>query len=248
MSNKKNFVKKKGLFFRFLAFWVRRFFHRPEFSGIENIPNEPCVIAGNHCQAHTPIMGECYFPVKKLTWCDAPMFDKKDMKAYAYSVFWGNKPKWYQRLAANILAPLIAYVMKNADALPVYRDMRVVKTYKASVDAMMEGNNVLILPECPDEHNEIINKLNEYFVDVARFYFKRTSKELLFVPMYYAPKIKKAVFGKPIKFDATANIEDERKRICSYIVDEITLMAKEMPTHKVVPFNNVNKKLYKNSK
>lgn len=241
-------IKKKGLFYRFLAFFVRRFFKRCEFLCTENIPDEPCVFAGNHSQTHTPVMGEMYFPVKKLTWCDGPMFDKKEFKLYAYNVFWGGKPKWYQRFGAKILAPLIQYIFRHADALPVYRDMRVVKTYKASVDAFLEGNSVLILPECPEEHNEIINKFNEQFVDVARFYHKKTGKEVLFVPLYYAPKIRKAIFGKAIRFDASATIEDERKRICDYIIAEITRIAKELPVHTVIPFNAVDKKLYKKSK
>lgn len=245
---KYHWVKKKRLFFRFIAFWVRRFYRRSEFIGLENIPNEPCVFLGNHSQMHTPVMAECYFPVNKLTWCDAPMFDKKEMKAYAYRVFWGDNPTWFQRFLAKILCPLVAYIMNNADALPVYRDMRVVKTYKFSVDELEKGNSIVILPECPDEHNEIINKLNEYFVDVARFYFKRTAKELYFTPFYYAPKLKKTVIGKPIKFDTTVDIEQERKRICDYTINEISSIAKTLPSHVVIPFNTVPKQQYKKSK
>ncbi len=245
---KYHWVKKKGLFFRFVAFWIRRFYKRCEFIGLENIPSQPCVFLGNHSHAHTPVMAECYFPVNKLTWCDAPMFDKKEMKAYAYRVFWGDNPKWFHRLAANLLAPVIAYTMNNADALPVYRDMRVVKTYKLSVDELEKGNSIVILPECPTEHNEIINELNQYFVDVARFYFKRTGKQLSFVPFYYASKLKKTVIGKPIVYDGSASIEQERARICDYTIKEITRVAKTLPVHTVVPFNSVPKKEYKKSK
>ena len=248
MAKKFNFVKKKGLFFRFIAFWVRCFYRRCEFIGVENIPNEPCVFVGNHSHMHTPVMAECYFLVKKLTWCDAPMFDKKAFKEYAYRVFWGGKPKWFHKIIAWVLAPLVAYIFKNADALPVYRDMRIVKTYKASVDCFLQGNSVLILPERPEEHNEILNKFNEYFVDVARFYYKSSNKELLFAPMYYAPKLKKTIFGNAIRFNGSASIEEERQRICTYLIEEITRIAKELPVHTVIPYNTMPKKQYKKSK
>jgi hypothetical protein len=66
--------------------------------------------------------------------------------------------------------------------------------------------------------------------------------------MYYSVRLKKMVFGKPIRFDSKNSIEDERKRICAYLMDEITKIAKTLPKHVVVPFNNVDKSQYKYSK
>lgn len=239
--------KKKG-FYRFIAFFVCLFNRPVEFLGMENMPEEPCVIVCNHAKARGPIMAEAYLPFKKRIWCDAPMFDKKEFVKYAYSAFWGGKVNCFKRFFVKLLAPLVAYVFKNADAIPVYRDMRVVKTYKASVEELNEGKSVLIFPECPDEYNEIINKLNVYFVDVARYYYKQTGKELLFVPMYYGATIRKAIIGNAVKFDSNADIADERKRVTDALLDETTRVAKMLPVHKVIPFNNVKKKYYKNSK
>ena len=248
MSKKIKSAKKQGLFFRFSKWCVSLFYKKSQFIGLENIPDEPCIITGNHAKAHGPVNAELYFPTQKLIWCDGPMMVRKEFPKYAYDNFFGGKPNFFCKIFAHILAPLITYYFSNADALPVYRDMRIVKTYKASTDALLSGINIVILPECPDEYNEITNKLNEYFVDVARYYFKSTGKELKFVPMYYAVGIKKVVFGKPIKFDGAKPIEEQRKVICEYIMQETTDIAKSLPVHKVVPFNNVPKKQYKNSK
>ena len=244
--NAKN--KKRGLFFRFCAKIVSWFYRGSEFIGLENLPDEPCVIAGNHAKLHGPVMGQLYLPFKKLMWCDGPMMYRKEFPKYAHSNFFNGKPTRFQRFIAKFLAPLVTYLMRNADALPVYRDMRVVKTYKYSVEAMNEGYNIVIFPECPEKNNEIVNKLNEYFVDVARFYYKQTGKELLFVPMYYSVELRKVLFAKPIKFDASSPIDEQRKKICSYIMDEITGLAKTLPVHTVIPFNNVPKSEYKKSK
>ena len=248
MMKNNNLKKKKGMFYKICAFFIKMKYKKPEYYGVENIPREPCIITGNHAQMHGPIVNELYFPTDKIIWCDAPMLDKKLFTNYAYNNFFGGKPTRFQKFLTAILKPIIVNVFKNADALPVYRDMRIVKTYKMTTDSLDAGNNVVILPECPEEFNEITNKFNEYFVDVARMYYKSNKKELCFVPMYYCCELKKMLFGKPIKFNGLAEINDERNRICEYLMQEITVLAKSLPVHKVVPFNAVPKEKYKNSK
>ena len=250
MKTKKinNKYRKKGIIYKICAFFLKFWYKKNEYIGLENLPKEPCVIAGNHAKLNGPINSELYFPTKKLIWCDGPMMDKKEFPQYAYDNFFGGKPRFYHKLLITIIKPIVASIFKSADALPVYRDMRIMKTYKATTDVLGEGVNVVILPECPEEYNEITNKFNEYFVDVARFYYKHNAKELEFVPMYYCRELKKTLFGKSIKFDANAPIETERKRICEYLMNEITILAKTLPPHKVIPFNAVKKKDYKMSK
>ncbi len=243
-----NKYRKKGVVYKICAPFVRLFYRKVKFIGLENLPEESCVIIGNHAQMHGPANAELNFPTKKLIWCDGPMMVRKEFPKYAYNNFFGGKPSFFQKLFVRLLTPLITNIFNNADALPVYRDMRIMKTYKATTDVLEQGVNVVILPECPEEFNEITNKFNEYFVDVARFYYKHTGKELDFVPMYYCRELRKTLFGKSIKFDANAPIETERKRICEYLMGEITLLAKTLPPHRVIPFNNVKKKDYKMSK
>lgn len=243
-----NNCKKKGLFFRFLSRIVSLFYKKCQIIDEQNIPTEPCIFIGNHAKIHGPLNGQLYFPKNKLIWCDGPMMVRKEFPEYAYNNFWGGKPNVLCKMFANILAPLITYVFRNADALPVYRDMRIMKTYKASTDALEKGVNVVIFPECPDLYNEITNQFNEYFVDTARFYYKHTGKEVLFTPFYYSKYLKKMVFGKPIRYDSNVAIEEQRKSISKYLMEEITTLAKSLPAHKVIPFNNVPKKEYKNSK
>lgn len=243
-----NTVNKKGFFYKIVACIVRIFYKKNTYIDLENLPNEPCLIASNHAKLHGPINSELYFPTKKLIWCDGPMMSRKAFPNYAYNNFFGGKVNIFHRIFANMIAPIVSSIMNDADTLAVYRDMRIVKTYKMTCDALEKGLNVVVLPECPEEYNEITNKFNEYFVDVARFYYKQTKKELKFVPMYYCREQNKMIFGKATKFDSSKSIETERKRICEYLMNEITKLAKTLPVHKVIPFNNVPKKQFKNSK
>ncbi len=248
MKKKLNNKKKKGITYKICAFFLKMIDKKVDYIGLDNLPKEPCIIAGNHAQMHGPIINEFYFPADKKIWCDAPMLDKKEFPKYAYDNFFGGKPNLFQKMLVGLLKSVIPNGFSSSDALPVYRDMRIMKTYKATIDSLDQGFNVVILPECPEEFNEITNMFNEYFVDVARLYYRNTKKELSFVPMYVSKSLRKMLFGKPIKFDASLPIESERKRICEYLMLEITRLAKTLPRHKVIPFNPVPKKDYKYSK
>jgi len=79
---------------------------------------------------------------------------------------------------------------------------------------------------------------------VAKLYYRKTGKELSFVPLYIAPKLKKMYLGKPIRFCAANPMEEERRRICDYLMREITEIAVSLPEHTVVPYRNIPKKLY----
>lgn len=54
--------------------------------------------------------------------------------------------------------------------------------------------------------------------------------------------------GKPIQFCAAEPIEEERRRICSYLMDEITEIALNLPEHTVVPYRNIPRKFYPSNK
>lgn len=235
------------------CFWcvrglVKLFYPKITVEGQENLPDEPCILVGNHTQMNGPICGELYLPMKSVTWCAWQMMHMKEVPAYAYRDFWSQKPKylrWFYKLLSYIIAPLSACIFNNASTIPVYHDARLLSTFRSTVDALQNGTSVLIFPECYTPHNHIVNAFQDKFVDVAKLYYKRTGKAIHFVPLYIAPYLKKMYIGKPVQFNPAAPIEEERKRICEYAADEITATAVSLPLHTVVPYANLPKKAYK---
>ena len=219
--------------------------------GVENIPSEPSLIIGNHAQIHGPLACELFFPTKKYIWCIGEMMHMKEVPDYAYKDFWSLKPKWIRwffKIISYVIAPIASWALSRADTIAVYKDARIAHTFKETVDKLNEGASVVIFPECPTKFNEIVNEFQDKFIDVGRLYYKKYNKEISFVPMYNAAKLKTIVFGKPIKFDSSKPIEEQRKFICDYLKEEITRIAKELPIHRVVPYLNIKKKDYPKSK
>ena len=243
--------KKTSLAYRVVRWLVWLFSPKFRVEGLENLPDEPCVIVGNHCHMYGPIFGELYTPGKHHVWCIGEMMKKEEVADYAFQDFWSAKPKWslwFYRLLSHLITPLAVLIFNNAHTIPVYHDARLTRTYRESMDRLDEGSRIVIFPECLAPRNNIVHEFQNHFVALARFYHKRTGKALCFVPMYLAPALKTAYFGKPLRYDPDAPFAREQTRICEGLMDGITALALSLPEHRVVPYPNVSKKHYPRSK
>lgn len=240
--------KKTSLFYKFLKALVKLFYGKKETVGWEKMPEEPSIIVGNHSQLNGPLAGELYLPGKRYIWCAREMMHIKEVPAYAYRDFWEEKPKIFRpffKLASYLIAPISVVVFNNAHTIAVNRGLKIIATYKETVEKLEEGYNIVIFPEHAVEHNNIVYEFQRNFIDSAKYYYKKTGKEVNFVPLYIAPKLKKMYVGDAIKFDSSNDIEEEKTRICNHLMDEITNIARNLPEHTVIPYKNLPKKLYK---
>ena len=243
--------KKPSLLYRFLKKFLLLVYPKIKTEGTENLPEEPAIIVGNHTQLHGPICCELYFPTDRYTWCAGDMMHLKDVPAYAFKDFWSQKPKYthpFYKVLSYLIAPLSVCVFNNAQTIGVYRDTRIISTFKQTVEKLQAGKNVVIFPEHDVRHNHIIYDFQDKFIEVARLYYKKTKKEVSFVPLYVAPKLHSMHLGKPIRFCADRPIDEERERIRQYLMEQITEIACALPEHTVIPYRNIPKKLYPSNK
>ena len=239
--------EKTSRLYRVIKWIVKTCYPKIEVAGEENLPEEPVIFVGNHSQMNGPITAELYTPGEHYVWCAGEMMDRKEVPAYAFQDFWSGKPKWthpFYKLLSHLIAPLAECIFNNAHTIGVYHDTRILSTFKMTVKRLNEGANVVIFPEHNVPHNHIINDFQKRFIDVAKLYHKRTGKAVSFVPMYIAPKLKKMYLGKPVRFSPDEPLEEERIRICNYLMEEITSIARSLPEHTVIPYQNIPRKNY----
>ena len=234
--------------YRFIRWLVWLFYPKITLEGADNIPPEPCIFVGNHAQMNGPICSVVYFPVDALVWCAGELMALKTAPEYAFRDFWSHKPKWthfFYRIMSFLVAPLAFVLFNNAGCIGVYHDTRILSTFKDTVTGLQEGKSIVIFPEHEYvPYNNILYPFQDRFIDVAKMYYRKTGKEIRFVPMYVAPKLKKVYFGEPVSFSADAPIEEERGRVCRKLMDSITETAVSLPRHRVVPYRNISKKDY----
>jgi hypothetical protein len=231
--------------YKIIRFCVRVVYPKATVYGLENLPEEPCILVGNHSQLHGPVMCELDLPFDRAIWCAGPMMVREDVADYAFQDFWSKKPRWcrwFYRIVSYLIPPLSVCIFTNAHTIAVWRDNRIINTFRQTVNALQSGANVVIFPECYDPHNNIVHAFQENFVDVAKLYYKRSGKAVKFVPLYVAPNLHSMYIGKPVDYDPEAEPAAQRSRICRELMDAITQMATSLPLHTVVPFPNLPKR------
>ncbi len=239
--------KKTTLTYKIIKKLIFLFYPKIKVEGAENLPREPVILVGNHTQLHGPIVAELYCPGDHYTWCAGEMMHKEDVAEYAFRDFWSQKPEYthrFYRLLAKLIVPLSVCIFNNANTIGVYHDTRIIGTFRNTVKRLQEGANVVIFPEHDVKYNHILYDFQDKFIDVARLYYKKTGREVLFAPLYIAPRRKAMYIGQPTRFRADVPMDEERRRIKSYLMDTITDMACGLPEHTVVPYRNIPKKLY----
>ena len=240
--------KKISPIYLVIKYLIKVFSPKYQLLGKENLPDEACIIVGNHSQMYGPIAAELYSPVKRCTWCAGEMMNIKEVSAYAYEDFWSKKPvavRWFYKFLSRMIPPLSVLVFNSAETIAVYHDSRLISTFRESIEKLQAGTSIVIFPECYTEYNNIVHDFQDKFVDLARFYYRKTGRELTFVPMYLAPRLGTMSYGNGIRFHADAPIEQERRRICTCLKESITAMALSQEEHTVVPYPNIPKKQYK---
>lgn len=217
----------------------------------EEFPEESVIYVGNHAQIHGPVTCELYFPKSAYAWCAGPMMHLKEVPAYAFSDFWSQKPKWthpFFKIVSYLIAPLSVLLFNHARTVPVYRDHRIMTTFKESIRLLKDGKSLVIFPEHDEKYNHIVYDFQRKFIDVASIYYRKTGKAISFVPFYVTPKLGKMVIGRKIPFLPENPMEEERERIANELMKEITKMAEELPLHTVIPYRNIRKKDYPTNK
>jgi hypothetical protein len=221
------------------------FYRKYSIEGLELLPSEAVILVGNHSQVHGPLVGELRLPFPRKTWCASEMMERDKVAEYAFRDFWSQNPKWthpFYRALAHAIVPLSVLLFNHAETIPVYRDNRVLSTFRTTVQTLEAGTSVLIFPEHDVRFNHILDDFQDHFIDLARLCYKRSGKALAFVPMYICPALGKVCFGEPVRYDPTAPMDAERVRIKQALAERITALADALPRHRVVPYRPQPKK------
>lgn len=221
------------------------FYPRYVCRGLEQLPEGASILVGNHSQIHGPLVGELRLPFARKTWCASEMMERDRVAKYAFRDFWSQNPKWthpFYKALAHAIVPLSVLLFNHAETIPVYRDSRVLSTFRTTVQALEAGTPVLIFPEHDQRCNHILDDFQDRFIDVAKLYARRTGRALDFVPVYICPALRQVCFGEPVRFDPAAPMDAERARIKAALTERITAMAEALPRHRVVPYRPQPKK------
>lgn len=233
-------VNKRHYGIRVLMFFVRLFIYN-RVEGRENVPADKdvsLVFICNHGEIYGPIVANVYIPFPVRPWVMSEMVDASETTDYVYEGTF-KRQKWLpERLrypAAKIVTPIINWGMEGVGSIPVYRNKprELVRTFRATVNAMEAGDNILIFPENPYDERQFTGSyvregVGEFFTGftmIAPLYHKRTGKKCVFVPIYADKKRHTLTFGIPTVYDPDNEPNAEKERLCDTLRGEMLRMA-----------------------
>jgi 1-acyl-sn-glycerol-3-phosphate acyltransferase len=116
---------------------------------------------------------------------------------------------------ARVIARITAALMRDLNAVPVHqRSRRMSWTVERSVELLEQGKNILVFPEDPGRRlNDVLCNFCTGFVHLARRYYERTRRAVLFLPVAVCRKGRGIRVGQPVRFDATAPFTAEKARL-----------------------------------
>lgn len=201
---------------------------------------EVAVYVCNHSGAIGPANMAAWFDQPFRPWSISCLFDKRIAPNFIFHDFLLGRSRKFKkpyRLLAKIIAKLLPPLVKQQNPILVHRNSaRIMQTFKESVAALKEGNNLVVFPECPHKFSNYVSELYEGFIDVARLYNRDTGRKLKFYPVYIPADIRTISIGKPIEYNINVKASDERKLIADYLKQNMDRLARTLHTKKAVPF------------
>ncbi|MDI3312157.1 MAG: hypothetical protein QJR05_12135 [Thermoanaerobacterium sp.] len=220
----------KDLTYNLIKGIVKFFIKRPEIYCYEDLNNiHSSIFVSNHVGFFAPLIINLYVDMKFIPWVIHDITDKKLCRKYINSDFAEPQLKLRPPLSyiiSSIIDPICISIMKYLNAIPVYKEsQKISDTILMTLDRLKEGHNILIFPEDRNKkYNDVLNKFNTGFINVAKMYYKECGGLISFYPVCVNKSQNRIFIGKKIVYDPNISYKIERERIANYLMESISKM------------------------
>ena len=222
-------MQKKKLWFRFIKFFHKIFVKKPEIIYLGERIQEPSLVLCNHVGSSGPTVWELYMDNVRF-WATHEITEGPvSIYHYLSEVFFLQKKHWSKAAAKTVgflLAPWMALYASGWELIPSYRDMRLSRTIKITVDIFKEGGNVLIFPENSSEgyHDELQSVHSGFCLAGEAALRSGIDPDLVFAHLGKG-KDRRLIIDAPVKFSALKERFGSRDKIAEYALNRINALS-----------------------
>lgn len=222
--------KNRKKWFRVFKCFLRLINKRPEFVFLEGKPEQGSIILSNHVGTTAPLKYELYFDHQFRFWGAHQMNDgMKSMYKYLSTTFYQEKKHWKPfpaKVVAFLGTPITTVIYKGIRLISTYKDTRLRKTLKESIDTLNNNESIIIFPEDStlgylDElvgfHPGFVLLLNQYCKD---------GKDVPIYTSYYQKKQNRFVMGKKFMYSDFVKQNLTKEEIAEILKDECNKLGK----------------------
>lgn len=213
---------------KFIIFTKR--YKKPEFIFLGEKFSHGGIILSNHVGTDGPMSLELYADVPLRMW-GAHEMNAGVIKTYVYQskVYFHQKKHWnihLARLFCIIASPITSMFYRGLNLISTYRDARFVKTIRESIEAIKQGENVVIFPEVSDKgYLKELEGFHAGFVMFADTCLKRGIDVPIFVT-YFDKENLRYVVDKPILYSTIRKDDMTRCDVAKILLDRCNELGK----------------------
>ena len=239
-------VKIYPLFYHIIKALVRPFIKKSKVIFEEEVDRtDPVVFVSNHAMLHGPINMLYSFPYKNYRpWTTFKLcFCKEVPKHIMTDAFPKSKglARFFLTFFSYLLTPLIVYVFRAIESIPVYTAPKILITYKKTIQTLKEGKDIYVFPESPeyDDNCKFVQKFHTGFTGFMKEYYRETGKCIKFYPLYVCHEHHVISVGKPEVFDPDfkGDQKEQMRLISQKLQYKIEALAQKLPPHKFIVYN-----------
>ena len=218
---KNNFQERKWWFNLMKKLMLGRY-KQPKFIYLGEKIEKSSIILSNHEGTDAPMSLEIYFDKPIRMW-GAHEMNSGVVKMYKYQseVYYHEKKHWnihLARLFCLIASPITNLFYKGLNLISTYKDMRFKNTIRESIEALKNGENIVIFPE--DSSKGYLEELEGFFGGFAVLgeICKKQGMDLPIFVTYFRKKDLSYIIDKPVLFSELSKDGANRKEIAQKLV------------------------------
>lgn len=220
--------KEFGPVLRFLRGIVRLFIPTYRLDQ-ESIPDlsQPTIFVSHHENLRGPLKIIIWTTIFMRIWVLAKLTDPKACYQHFVDYTFTQRfhiPKPIAKLLAFPAAWIVAFFLKQARVIPVYRGSRQLKkTFTTSLQALEERVPVTIFPDVDyQSKDQPVGKIYEGFLHLEKLYYRKYHHHIQFVPLYANRKTHKIYCGQAVTFQGPKeDFRQERDQVAQKLQDQL---------------------------
>lgn len=230
MKKEVNIKNRRKWWFRLLKNIMKVRYKKPTFMFLGEKFSNSSIILSNHEGTDAPMSLEIYAKAPMTMW-GAHEMNSGLIKMYKYQtrVYFHEKKHWSllgARAFCLIASPLTNLFYKGLDLISTYKDQRFIKTIKQSIEALRNGENIVIFPE--DSTKGYLEELEGFylgFIALAET-CKRRGIDVPIYVTYFRKKDKIYIIDAPIKYSKLTQNGETKEQIAKRLVDRCNELGK----------------------
>ncbi len=247
--------KKRKLYFRILKKLMKSRYKEPAFVYLGEKITTGGLIISNHEGTDAPMSLEIYLDAPLRMWGAHEMNSGVvSMYKYQSKIYYNQRKHWnihLARLFCLIASPLTNLFYSGLDLISTYRDARLVKTIRESIESIKNGDNIAIYADIADKgYLPVLEGFHEGFVTFASIALKKGIDLPIFVT-YFRKSDCTYVIDAPVKFSELIKNSETREEIAKKLCDrcnELGQMKFDEETINNIRENQAKERDYHNKK